>query len=127
MTSNIDKLNLIAPLLAGREISVIYEDQDAIIDLFGLFHSFEIDDVYPDSETIIYFRATEVKEKRSTLTRQPDKVWNESWKNLGAFELPLPVSRLESIERGRNSHLIIIEFFPRSTLEQTTLMFRRSV
>ena len=125
MTSNIDKLNVIAPLLAGREIYVVSEDQDSIIELFGLFHSLEIDDVYPDSEPIAYFRATEVKEKRSTLARQPGKTWKEMWENLGAAELPLQISQLESIERGHNDRVITIQFFPRGTLEETTLMFTR--
>lgn len=120
MTSNIDKLNLVAPQLAGRAIWIVSETQEAIIDLYGQFHSLEIDDVYPDSEPIVYFRATEVKERRSSLV---EGVWHEVWQIFGDVEVPLPVSRLENIELGRKERLITMQFFPRGTIEETNLLF----
>jgi hypothetical protein len=64
MTSNIDKLNLIAPLLAGRELELSYIDDTGWICAIGMFHSLEIDDVYPGSEPKAYFRATNVVHER---------------------------------------------------------------
>lgn len=122
MTSNIDKLNLIAPLLVGRSIWIVSETEEAIIDLYGRFHGLEIDDVYPDSEPIVYFRATKVKERRSTLVNGE---WQEAWQILGDVEVPLPASKLEKTERRRNDHLVVMEFFSQGTMEHTSLLFMR--
>lgn len=121
MTGNIEKLTLIAPLLAGRGIYVNGEEQGDVYDLFGLFHSLEIDDAYPNSEPVIYFRATDVKKKRSALTT--DMMWEETWETIGDAELAFPISKLENIEQTRGGLLIMIHFFPRGTKEETTLCF----
>lgn len=65
MTSNIDKLNLIAPLLARRRITMKRRRPTELIFYWGLFHSLEIDDIYPDSEPTVYFRMTDVVWKRT--------------------------------------------------------------
>lgn len=64
MTSNTDKLKLIAPLLAGRRVYLRHCDDTGTTYADGLFHSLEIDDVYPDSEPMAYIRATNVEHRR---------------------------------------------------------------
>ncbi|MEO5499479.1 MAG: hypothetical protein ABIR46_03195 [Candidatus Saccharimonadales bacterium] len=100
MTSNIDKLNLIAPLLVGRHIGVEYRDAVGRTLGSGLFHSLEIDNVYPDSEPTVYFRMTDVIwERYRGLPEHPLHHPVLEWENkVGDEELVFPISRLSMID-----------------------------
>lgn len=130
MTSNIDKLNLIAPLLAGRQIHWYFYDETGQSVADGLFHSMEIDDVYPDSEPKVYFRATSVVHKRMEGFPVYDAVMvSKHEEDYDEFVFPvddlLCIELMQSNEYERKD-LITIEFTRKeavSRLDHYTMFF----
>lgn len=127
MTSNIDKLKLIAPLLAGRELYLYFSDDTGTTSAVGMFHSLEIDDVYPDSEPTVYIRATKVVHKReegfpvydAVLVSQHEEDYDE-------FVFPvddlLSIKLVQSNEYGRED-LITVEFTRKAGVLRDYVLF----
>ena len=122
MTSNIDRLNQIARLLTGSNFMAAFYDKDGAATKRysvgkGMFHSLEIDNVYPGSKPKVYVRATNVEWKRydwnSTDVREDTEEFSELVFEIEMIEY-IKYSPRQTWDDGFMAEQYIIQFRDRS-------------